>query len=279
MKAKTKARRRLSATASALVVCVCLLMGAAAAQADVITDNDIIALAGSENRVHSGNGTLDLILFHDAMAGSGNTSGAFDADDAYIDMPKGSSAGNSTAIASYITSVGELRQFYILNFPDGQGGSTITDLLLIVDLNQVTGTDVILDNLTVVRDYDLIFGDSRDDPASNDIDSDTQALTGAGFTGGTVLASLDTSPKILALVRQGAGFADYAIRLGIDPFDSAFADDTPILFHWQSHGHDSGGESIFFSGSVSGFNHVPEPATLSLLALGGLVALLIRRRK
>ena len=72
---------------------------------------------------------------------------------------------------------------------------------------------------------------------------------------------------------QGAGWADLYIRTHIDPFSSAYQDSTPVQFAWASQDHDDGGDKVFLSGQ---FNPaVPEPITLALLALGGL---LIARR-
>ena len=79
----------------------------------------------------------------------------------------------------------------------------------------------------------------------------------------------------------GGGFADYAIRLGIDPFDDGFDDDTRILFYWSSTGHDAGGESVFVSGNAGDNDFdppIPEPATLLLLGTG-LAACLLRKRR
>lgn len=258
-------------------MCVFLLLSVAAVHADLITDNDIVAL--TTKVVGSGNGTLDFVILTDSEAQSKeNSYGSFDADDAFTEMPKGAGSKGGDALESYITSIGEIRQFYSHFWPDGHGGSTENEIVLLIDINQAQ--DVIhLDNLTVVSGYDLIFGDARDNPAGNDIDPDTQGLTEANFTGGVLLASLDNSPKLLPLTQQGAGFADYAIFLGINPFDSTFSDNTPILFHWRSSGHDAGGESVFLgSPNAPQEAHTPEPATLSLLALG-ILTLLRRRRR
>ena len=276
-------RHGICRMAAGLVLGICLpLLGIVpTVRADLITDNDIIDVGGIW--VGSGNGTLDLILLTESMGGSRNISLGSDGDDANTDMPTGNNS--PTAVESYITSIGELREFYILNFPDNEGGSTVTDIALFLDINQVqsptNGHDLSLDNLTVLIDYDLTFGDARDDPAGNDIGSAPQNSTGLVFSGGTVVASLDNSPKILPSVRQGAGFADYAIILGIDPFDSAFLDNTPILFHWRSTSHDGGGETIFASSEISAHDLLllPEPATLALVGTGVLIFMGIAARR
>jgi hypothetical protein len=87
----------------------------------LITSSHILPVPTST--VESGNGTLDFILFTESSGGSGNSSGSFDGDNANTQMPTGS--GNTTADESYITSFGEIRAFYRLNFPDGFGGSRL----------------------------------------------------------------------------------------------------------------------------------------------------------
>jgi hypothetical protein len=239
-----------------------------AVQADVITSGDIYAT--TPNELQAGNGLLDLILFDGSTSGQENydAGSGLDIDDANTDMPTG---GEDTAVESYITSIGELRAFYLLNFDEPYRHN----IGLAVDLNEQGGEDayITLNALTVIVDYDLPpFGDFRDDPASGDIDSSEQNLTGFYDFGGTQEAWLGTAPVTLVVNEQGAGWADYIIWLDIDPFDDAFNDDTRILFHWDSEDHTNGGETIFISGT-----YIPEPATLSLLLFGGLVAL--RRRR
>ncbi|KKM25832.1 hypothetical protein LCGC14_1591020 [marine sediment metagenome] len=242
------------------------------ARGSIITDADIVPFSGNE--VGSGNGTLDLLMLTESAGGTKNLVKDFNGDDAGIDMVNGQTA---TASASYITSMGEVRDFYRLNFPDGLGGSEVTEMVLFVDINQTGKMEVVLETLTVIIDYDADFGDARDDPAANDISSALQNATGTGFTGGSVAASLDGA-KTLPLNEQGAGWADYAIFLGINPFDEAFSDDTRILVHWQSSGHDDGGESAFLDGRFQA-SDVPEPATLSVLILGALAVVVRRRRR
>ena len=250
-----------------LLACLaCVLAGQiSAVQADVITDLDIIPTTGNE--IPSGNGLLDFILFNGSTSGDENECEGFNGDDANTDMPGG---GVTTATESYITSIGELRTFYELCFPD----ELVTDVALSVDLNESVSDYITLDALTVVIDYDANYGDLRDDPASGDIDSDTQNLTEANFSGGTTVAWLDPliTPKTLDENEEGAGWADYTIVLGVNPYD--YPSDTRILIYWASHDHTDGGDTVFISGEY----YVPEPASISLLALGSL-ALMRRRRR
>jgi hypothetical protein len=247
-----------------VVLAACVLAVTLSVQADTITDTDIIATTGNE--VQSGNGLLDFYLFDGATSLEENQCDGFDGDDSNTDMPGG---GETTALESYITSMGELQSFYDICFP----GIAVTDIALYVDLNE-TGVEphIYLDALTVVINYDPIYGDLRDNPASGDIDSTTQNLTNANFSGGTELASLDYAPKLLPVNEQGAGWADYGIILGINPYD--YPPETRVLFHLQSHDHTDGSETIFISGEY----YVPEPGSLSLLLLGGL-ALMRRTRR
>ncbi len=244
----------------------------------IITDDDFLTLG--DNEIGSGNGTLDFVFFLDAGGGgvSDNTKPSiiWDGDDANTDMPAGAPGG--TAQESFVTSIGEIRDFYEMEFPGGMDGSTIVEIALFVDLNQTgSSPDLLLNDLRVVVDYldgsGVPFGDDRDDPWNTDVSPALQNMTELDFTG-TVLSQLG-APKLLALNEQGAGFGDYAIALGINPFDPAFSDDTRLLFFWDSQLHTDGGETVFLSGS---YGIVPEPGTMLLVGLGA-VALVARRKR
>jgi hypothetical protein len=247
-------------------------------RAALITNSSIIPTG--QHMVGSGNGTLDLILFTESSGGAANTSGAFNADDANTDMPTGN--GRTTANVTYVTSIGELRDFYILNVPNGSGGTDVTEIAVFVDVNE-TGSvnDIALDKFAIVTGYNSFSpgSDVRNNPAANDISSNKQNGTGTGYSGGTLQASLDASPKILPLNNQGSGHADHVILTGVNPFDPSFSPTTRILFHWESSAHDSGGESIFLSGELSHRDVTfPEPASGALLLGAGAIALTARRR-
>ena len=271
---------------TAVILTTMLTFGGLPAQGAVITDSDIEPLNG--HLVHSGNGQLDLILFTFAN-GLGVTNNeikekskiVFNGDDANTDEPVGGHP--ASASESYITSMGDLRNFYRVAFPDGQGGSTMTEIVLTIDLCQTgqgqganDADNITLNTLNILIDYDDFTpaSDPRNDPWTNDISSSVQNSTGSGFSGGTTISSLAASvpPKQLDVTNNGSGWADYLIYTGINPFDSAYSDDTPILFFWESSDHHGGGTDVFIS------HDVPEPGTMVLLLAGG-IGMLIRRRK
>ena len=131
----------------AIGICFILLaIGTGSAAGDIITNGDIIATNGNE--VGSGNGTLNLILFTESAGGASNVGGSFNGDDANTAIPTGN--GNTTADVTYVTSIGELRDFYELNFPDGSGGSTVNQMAIFVDVNESGQVnDIVLDQLDI----------------------------------------------------------------------------------------------------------------------------------
>jgi hypothetical protein len=267
--------------ASILASTVLLMVLSPAAQAVLITD-EYMEPTSDTNAVQSGNGQLDLIIV--GYSGGGgvteNAAGGFDGDDANTQMPNGSSV--TTVDASYATSIGELRDFYELNFPDVVNNpNLIPELVLFVDLSE-TGqvNDIKLDDLKIVLNYDDFAGGTSNPlntPATSDVSSAEQNSIGSSWSGGTVIAELDptVSPKSLALNDQGSGFADWFIRTGFNPFDDMYSEDDSVLFYWNSHDHDDGGDKVFLSGSY--FVAVPEPASMAVLAVGGLIAGFRRR--
>jgi hypothetical protein len=263
-------RGQLAYATAAATLAVVLGGGGNAAHAGLITMNQIVPVP--VGMVGSGNGTLDFILLTESAGGSQNHTGSFDGDNANTQMPTGS--GNTTANESFITSIGELRSFFLLNFPNGTGGSTVNQLVVMVDVNETGGPQQItLDKFDIVRNFTAFAGtDPRNDPLNNDITSSQQNATNASYSGGTLLANLDGTSKILGQNSVGAGHADQAIFTGINPFDVAFSDSDRILLHWESSDHDNGGETVFISGSLGPQDFAPEPASLSLLGLAGVLA-------
>ncbi len=266
-----------------VVLATMLVFGGSPALGAAITNSDIEPLNG--HLVSSGKGGLDLILFTHAN-GIGVTDNevkkkgkvVFNGDDSNTDTPTG---GTTSMSESYITSIGDLRNYYKVTFPDGQGGSLVSEIILTVDVSQGGGSGtnfITLNTLNVVVNYDPFTPtpDTRNDPWTNDLDSSTQNSTGSSFSGGATIANLDPAivPKKLDVMSNGNGWADYLIYTGINPFDSAFDDETPILFFWESSDHHGGGTDIFLSHAV-----VPEPATMTLLGISGVIALIRRRRR
>ena len=256
-----------------LAVCIFLAVPKADA-VYTITAADIVAT--TQNEIGSGNGTLDLILFTESAGGANNSAGGFNGDNANTSMPTGNAAGSDIALGSYITSIDEIRDFYTLNFSDGMGGSTVKEIILFVDLNQIKGkSDVSLDGFKILSNYTQNFSDVRDNPLGNDITSALQNSTGDGYTGGTVISILD-SPKTLPLNEPGAGWADYIVHTEVNPFSPAL-DNARLLFNWESSGHNGGGETVFLSGTYA--TEVPEPDMIAMFVLGSLLLISRRRAK
>src|SRR5262245_47718058 len=138
-----------------------VLSAATASLHAAITNSDFYPQSNA--MVGSGNGTLDFILLTESAGGSNNSGGGFNGDDANTKMPTGS--GHTTASTTFITSFGLIRSYYRLNFPDGLGGSTVDQMVLFLDINQIGGDQHInLDVLKIIKDYNQIYGDARDNP-------------------------------------------------------------------------------------------------------------------
>jgi hypothetical protein len=213
------------------------------AHAAVIGATDIVYTTGNE--VGSGNGTLDYVFFTAENGERDNTGGTFDGDNANSDLPSGNAGSPSE---SYITSIGDLRDFYTVNGIH----NAASEIALSVDVNETGGgvQDIKLDTFEVWLNVND-FGDARDTPNASDISRNLQISTGSGFSGGTLEASLENAQETLFLNNQGAGFADLMIFTGIDPFDSRFNPSDSLLFFWESAEHNNGGETVFLSGTFA----------------------------
>ena len=243
-------------------IAVILLCGSNA-QAVLIQTADIVAIPSGVTG--SGNGTLDLRMFTFSGSEIQNTAGSFNGDNGNNTLSQG--GGASAFDESYATTAGELKAYYDLNF----GPGSINEIVLFLDLNE-TGTTGELTNtlakLDVVKNPGII-----PDPLG-DVSSSEQAAINQVYTGGTTIANLSPQPADnLPVNAQGAGFADYAIFTGIDPF--SLNDNDVLLFNISMSTLNNGAEEIFLSGEFAP-SDIPEPATMALMALGGL---LLRRKK
>jgi hypothetical protein len=256
-----------------------LAVGAGLVTADaasVITTDDIMAIPSQVSG--SGNGTLDLRLFTFSGSEVQNTAGLFDGDNGNNALPNTNATKDlSSFVESYVTTAGELKTYYALNFP----AASVHQIVLFLDLNETRdgATDNVIERLDIVLNPLSIQGDP--DPF-DDVSSDTQADIDQVYTGGSLLAYLLPQPaQSIPLNNQGAGFADYAIFTGVDPF--ALADDDVLLFNVSMSALSNGAEEIFLSGTyaardVTVVPAVPAlPAGLALLVgVGGLAV--VRRR-
>jgi hypothetical protein len=264
----------------ALAACWLAASQAMTSHAAVLTSANIFPVP--KGTVGSGNGTLDFILLTESAGGSTNTSGSFNGDNANTQMPTGN--GQTLADESFITSFGELRDFFELNFPTSLvgGGSTVDQIVIMLDVNETGGPQSInLNTFDIWLNASVTpAGDQRNNPLANDLTSAQQNSTNASFAGGTKLVSID-STKVLAQTTIGAGWPDHAIFTGINPFDPAFADSDRFLLHWTSSDHDNGGESVFLSGTLApqDIPNTPEPSSMLFLLSGGIVAAASARRR
>jgi hypothetical protein len=112
-----------------------------------------------------------------------------------------------------------------------------------------------------------------------DVSSAQQVGIKQVYSGGLNIAKLNPQPAAnLPVNSQGAGFADYAIFTGIDPY--SLNDSDVLLFNVSMSHLNNGAEEIFLSGTyAAGDILVPEPGSVSLLAIGGIALGLWRRHR
>ncbi len=252
-----------------LFIALVLLCSTNISAALIQTDDIVMIPSGA---IGSGNGTLDLRMFTFSGSEIQNAAGSFNGDNGNKTLPQGGGADISTFEESYVTTAGELKAFYDLNFPPA---GTIKELVLFLDLNETGGgiPNNTLAKLDIVLNPTSISGNP--DP-SGDVSSAEQAAINQVYTGGTIIANLSPQPAVnIPVNNQGAGFADYAIFTGVNPF--SLNDSDVLLFNISMDTLNNGAEEIFLSGTYAGTD-IPEPATMSLLALGGLPLILRRKR-
>jgi len=247
------------------------VFGAMYAQADSITTSDIVPIP--QHVAGSGNGTLELRMFTYSGSEIPNSSGLFNGDNGNNALTQGGGADTQFFNESYVTTAGELKAFFNLNFLPG----TIHEIVLFLDLNETGGGIPIntLGKLDIILNPTSIQGNPN---PLGDVSSVGQAAINQVYSGGLLLASLNPQPASnLPVNSQGAGFADYGIFTGIDPF--SLNDSDVLLFNISMSLLNNGAEEIFLSGTYAAADIiVPEPGCLALLVTGGLGLAICRRR-
>jgi len=155
--------------------------------ASPIQTADIVAIP--QHLTGSGNGTLDLRMFTFSGSEIKNKEGSFDGDNGNNTLPQGGGADTSSFAESYVTTAGELKAYYNLNFPPG----SIHEIVLFLDLNETGGG---APNNTLAK-LDVILNPTSIQGSPNpigDVTSDAQAAINQVYTGGTMIANLNPQP-------------------------------------------------------------------------------------
>ena len=234
-----------------------------------IQSADIVAIP--RHVTGCGNGTLDLRLLTYSGSEIRNAAGSFNGDDGNDTLTQGGGANTGSFAESYVTTAGELKAYYDLNFAPG----SIHEIVLFLDLNETGGGMAIntLEKLDIVLNPTSMAGNPN---PFGDVTSAEQAAIDQVYAGGAAVAYLNPQPAAnLPVNSQGAGFADYAIYTGIDPF--AIDDSDVLLFNVSMSQLSDGAEELFLSGKYAP-SDVPEPATMLLLLLGSGGLFANRRR-
>jgi hypothetical protein len=257
-----------------------LMLITPAGYASTIGPGEIVVIPSGV--VGSGNGTLDLRMGTFSGSEINNETAGHNYDNGNSTLPQGGGADISSFNESYVITAGEVQDYYNLNF--GATGPGDIQLVVFLDLNETGGGEPnnTLDVLDIILNPASIQGNP--DP-SFDVTGAEQAAINQVFTGGLILAGLLPEPAgNIPVNATGAGFADYAIATGIDPFTLDASD--VLLFNFSMSLLNNGAEEIFLSGDFAGsdipglppISGVPEPGTAVLVCLG-LMGLATRRRR
>jgi hypothetical protein len=250
-----------------------LVMVAPAGYAASIGSSEIMLIPSGV--VGSGNGTLDLRMLTHSGSEIDNEAAGHNYDNGNNKASQG--GGDNSFAESYVTTAGKLQDYYNLNY--GTTGPGQIELVIFLDLNE-TGTNGELTNtfdvLDIILNPSTIQGSP--DPVNLDVTSAQQDAIDQVFTGGSLIAELVPEPADnIPVNSQGAGFADYAIFTGIDPFALNASD--VLLFNYSMSLLNNGAEEIFLDGEVAGSDiPVPEPGSALLVGLG-LMGLAAGRRQ
>ncbi|MDX1681981.1 MAG: hypothetical protein R3336_02565 [Phycisphaeraceae bacterium] len=234
----------------------------------------------------SGQGTLDIIMLTGNGVNENKNNDGDNYDNGNIELPNKGGAPSNFDGSVYVTSFGELRNFYDKQFlqstaftygDDGiQGTADDRDesdvaIVLFFDTNE-TGGDmgISADEIDMFAGVTFPTGDVRNDPWTNDITKDQQAEDTPEDPDGVIdntlidrnylinnnrryLRDLDTA-EVVGLNAQGNGIPDAVAMTFVNPFERdssgnyAFADDENFVLWWKSSQHTSGGEDVFLSG-------------------------------
>jgi hypothetical protein len=249
-----------------------LLLAPRCSHAALIAPGDVIVIPGSFT-VPSGNGGLNLRMF--TNAGGGNaienddvSAPAFDGDDG-----NGNAATNNTSTFDeyYYTTIGDVRSFYNKYFPNGSGGSIVTEIVLMLDISESSND---APNNNGLAKLDIILNPTVGtlDPTGDISRAEQEAIS--SYTGGALASSLQI--PLTLNDGSGQGVADYAIFTNINPFDITYSASDRLLFNVEMTGLSNGSEEIFLSNVIGASGNVlidPQavPET-SPFVYGGLIA-------
>ncbi|MGI9456210.1 MAG: hypothetical protein ACR2NU_06575 [Aeoliella sp.] len=251
-------------------------------RADLIGASDVVPVP--LGTIGSGNGTLDLRMMTFSGSEIGNSSGGFNGDNGNSTLPNSNSTDSFAE--SYVTTAGEIQAYYQLNFPSAHvNGTDINELVIFLDVNEQAsggeGTNNFIDKLDIVLNPATIQGSPV--PSGDVLGAEQAAINQIHTTdGGTLTLANLTAPISVDTFAQGAGFPDYAIFTGIDPFSLSGTD--VLLFNVSMSGLSNGAEEVYLDGKFAGVNvtaAIPEASQVvffGLLTLAVTCSGLIRKR-